>query len=58
MMLEEAGAETVGTVIATLKPPDSDAFVADVDGLVKLALIRKDSNELILTEQGRNSLMT
>lgn len=56
MMLEEAGAETVGTVIATAKPSDLDAFAADVDGLVKLALVRKEANEIILTEQGRASL--
>jgi hypothetical protein len=30
MMLEEAGAETVGTVIATLKPSDLDQFAAQV----------------------------
>jgi len=58
MMLEEAGAETIGTVIATLKPPNSEIFAADVDGLLKLALIRKDSNELILTERGRTTLRT
>jgi hypothetical protein len=32
MMLEEAGAETVGTVIATLKPSDQDEFAAQVNG--------------------------
>ena len=36
MMLEEAGVETVGTVIATLKPPDQGEFAAQVDGLVSL----------------------
>jgi hypothetical protein len=35
MMLEEAGVETVGTVIATLKPPDQGE-AAQVDGLVSL----------------------
>jgi hypothetical protein len=36
MMLEEACVETVGTVIATLKPPDQGEFAAQVDGLVSL----------------------
>ena len=36
MMLEEAGVEAVGTVIATLKPPDRGEFAAQVDGLVSL----------------------
>ena len=58
MMLEEAGAETVGTVIATLKPSDQNKFAAQVDGLVTLGLIRKEENELVLTEQGRVALRT
>jgi hypothetical protein len=53
MMLEEAGAETVGTVIATLKPSNQGEFSAQVDGLVSLGFIRKEKNNLILTEQGR-----
>ena len=36
MMLEEAGAETVGTVIATLKPSDQTEFAAQVNGLLTL----------------------
>ena len=58
MMLEEAGAETVGTVIATLKPSDLDEFAAQVEGLVNLGLIRKEENNLVLTEQGRIALRT
>ena len=58
MMLEEAGAETVGTVIATLKPTDQSTFAAQVDGLVALGLIRKEENNLVLTEQGRIALRT
>jgi predicted transcriptional regulator len=58
MMLEEAGAETVGTVIATLKPSDQGEFAAQVDGLVGLGLIRKEENNLVLTEQGRIALRT
>jgi hypothetical protein len=58
MMLEEAGAETVGTVIATLNPSDQGEFAAQVDGLVDLGLIRKEENNLVLTEQGRISLRT
>ena len=56
MMLEEAGAETVGTVIATLKPTDQRELAMQVDGLVTLGLIRKEENNLVLTEQGRIAL--
>ena len=58
MMLEEAGAETVDTVIATLKPSDSGEFAAQVEGLVTLGLIRKEENRLVLTEDGRIALRT
>jgi len=58
VMLEEAGAETLGTVIATLKPSDQGAFTVQVDGLVTLGLIRKEENNLVLTEQGRIALRT
>lgn len=58
MMLEEAGAETVGTVIATLKPSDLDEFAAQVEGLVSIGLIRKEENNVVLTEQGRIALRT
>ena len=58
MMLEEAGAETVGTVIATLKPSDRAEFDAQVNGLATLGLIRKEENNLVLTEQGRIALRT
>jgi predicted transcriptional regulator len=57
VMLEEAGAETVVTVIATLKPP-SDEFTAQVDQLVSLGLIRKDCDNLVLTEKGKVALTT
>jgi predicted transcriptional regulator len=58
MMLEEAGGETVGTVIATLQPPDEAEFAAQVNGLVTLGLIRKEENNLVLTEHGRIALRT
>lgn len=58
MMLEEAGAETVGTVIATLKPSDLTEFAAQIEELVTLGLIRKEENNLVLTEQGRTTLRT
>jgi predicted transcriptional regulator len=58
MMLEEAGAETVGTVIATLKPSNQGQFAAQVGGLVTLGLVRKEENILVLTEQGRIALRT
>jgi|GEM_PF-5331555 len=58
MILEEAGAETVRTVIATLKASDQCEFAAQVDGLVTLGLVRKEENNLLLTEQGRMALRT
>lgn len=58
MMLEEAGAETVGTVIATLKPSDQNEFAAQVEGLVTLGLVRREENNLVLTERGRIALRT
>lgn len=58
MMLEEAGAETVGTVIATLKPSNQNEFDEQVNGLVTLGLIRKEEKNLVLTEQGRIALRT
>ena len=58
MMLEEAGAETVGTVIATLKPSDQSEFDAQLAALVTLGLIRKEENNVVLTEQGRIALRT
>jgi predicted transcriptional regulator len=57
MMLEEAGAETVGTVIATLKP-SRDEFTAQVDQLLSLGLIRKDGDGLVLMEKGKIALIT
>ena len=53
MMLEEAGAETVGTVIATLNLSGQGDFTAQIDQLETLGLIRKEENYLVLTEQGR-----
>jgi predicted transcriptional regulator len=58
MMLEEAGAETIGTILATLKPTDQGEFSAQVDGLVTLGLTRREENNLVLTEQGRIALRT
>jgi hypothetical protein len=56
MMLEEAGAETAGTVVATLKPSNRDDFSAQVDELVQFGMIRKDENSLVLTEHGKRAL--
>jgi hypothetical protein len=58
MMPEEAGAETLGTVIATLKPSDQGEFAIHVEALVTLGLIRKEENNLVVTEQGRIALRT
>jgi predicted transcriptional regulator len=55
MMLEEAGAETVGTVVATLKPSHGE-FTVQVDQLVTLGLIRRDGDSIVLTEQGKIAL--
>ena len=57
-MLEEAGAETVGTVVTTLKITDQDAFNAQVNSLVTLGLVRKDASNLVLTERGKVALKT
>ncbi len=56
MMLEEAGAETVTTVVATLRPTDPSDFSAQVDELVGLGLIRKEKFSLVLTERGKAAL--
>jgi predicted transcriptional regulator len=58
MTLEEAGAETVGTVIATVKPSSQSEFSAQVDELVKLGLIQNEEHNLALTEQGKIALRT
>ncbi len=61
--LEEAGGETVGTVVATLKPSDRIEFDREVDRLIALGLIRKERSdmwagetELVLTDAGSKSL--
>jgi predicted transcriptional regulator len=54
-MLEEAGAETVGTVAATLKPSQVELTV-QVDQLVTLGLICRDGDRLLLSEQGKIAL--
>lgn len=61
MMLEEAGSEMMGTVIATIAQPDDPReFNRQVDEMVKLGLVRKersaDTVELVLTEQGKPAL--
>ena len=58
VLLEEAGAETVGTVLATLKITDMEQFNAQVNGLVTLGLIRKGESDLVLTERGKVALRT
>jgi predicted transcriptional regulator len=57
MMLEEAGAETVATIIATVKP-STEQLTLQVDQLVSPGLIHKDGNSLVLTKQGRIALTT
>ena len=58
MMLEEAGAESVGTVVATLKVTDQDDFNRQVNSLVTLGLVQKDQSSLVLTERGKVALRT
>ena len=48
----DAGAETVGTVVATLKPSHGE-FIVQVDQLVTLRLIRRDGNLIVPAEQGK-----
>ena len=56
--LEEAGAETIGTVVATVKPPSQSDFSAQVNQLAALGLIRKEGSTLVLTERGKTALRT
>ena len=56
LLLEEAGAETVGTVVATLKITDQDDFSAQINGLVTLGLVRREEPNLVLTERGKVAL--
>jgi len=58
MTLEEAGSETIGTVIATVKPPDQSEFGTQPQKLVTLGLIRRDKNNLVLTVHGKKALRT
>jgi predicted transcriptional regulator len=58
LTLEEAGAETVGTILATLKITDQDDFNAQVNSLVTLGLVRKDETNLVLTERSKVALRT
>lgn len=58
LLLEEAGAETVGTVVATLKITDQDEFSAQINGLITLGLVRKEEPNLVLTERGKVALRT
>jgi hypothetical protein len=61
--LQEAGGETIGTVIAMVKPLDQIEFDRAVDGLIKLSLVRMEGStnadgkaELVLTETGAEAL--
>ena len=58
VLLEEAGAETVGTVLATLKITDVEQFNAQVNALVALGFVRKDRSDLVLTVRGKVALKT
>ena len=58
LLLEEAGSETVGTVVATLKITDQEDFSAQINGLVTLGLVRREEPNLVLTERGKVALRT
>jgi hypothetical protein len=63
-MLEEAGAETIGTVTATVKPATDAEFAQDVQALIRFGLVRrnetrsagKEKIELVLTERDWKAL--
>jgi len=54
--LEEAGAETIRALIATIKPSSEAEFEQDAEGLITLGLIRRENDRFILTERGRKAL--
>jgi predicted transcriptional regulator len=58
LLLEEAGAETIRTILATLKITDQKDFSVQMNGLVTLGLVRKEEPNLVLTERGKVALMT
>ena len=58
LLLEEAGAETVGTIVATLKITDQEDFSAQINSLVTLGLVRREEPNLVLTERGKVALRT
>jgi len=62
LMLEEAGSETLGSALATLKPEDLEVFNRQVEKLIELGLIRREDfkgeTELVLTERGAKAVRT
>jgi predicted transcriptional regulator len=58
MLLEEAGAETIGTVVATLKITDQGDFSAQINSLITLGLVQREEPNLVLTERGKVALRT
>jgi hypothetical protein len=58
LLLEEAGAETVDTVLATLKITDVEQFNGQINGLITLGLVRKEASHLVLTTRGKVALRT
>lgn len=61
LTLEKAGAESIGTVIATTKVDNRDEFLTQLEKLVRLGLIaeqkRESTTDIILTERGRVVLL-
>jgi hypothetical protein len=60
--LEEAGEETLATVVATLLPDNLEVFHRDVQSLIRLGLVcwsgPSDRPKLVLTAEGRRRLTT
>jgi len=61
-MLEEAGEETLSTILATLKPPSREAFDRELAALVRLDFVyvseQRDDTSVVLTSSGRRALTT
>jgi hypothetical protein len=59
-VFEEAGVETMGTVVATLRAEGvftESAFEEDLAGLVRLGYVRQEADSLILTKAGYAALV-
>jgi DNA-binding MarR family transcriptional regulator len=59
-MLEEAGEETLTTILVTLKPSDRETFDRDLASLIRLGFVSvaegQSDTTVALTESGRQAL--